>query len=452
MNEEYSVKIEKMLSNGAGLARINGMSVFINDAAPDDTVKIKITKRNKSYFEGAVLEIEKPSEYRIKPLCALSKVCGSCDWQHIAYDEQLRQKKQIIEETLKKIAGIDINSAPVIPSPKIEQYRCKVQLPYAQTKVSKRLLSGYYKKKTHELVNIKYCPMQPEIINEINEFIKENAAGVSGYDEKTGKGLLRHIIYRISSDLKQILIIFVINSDVIDKSLKNLSKMLIEKYPQITGISANFNTKKTNVITGDKTRTISGNDYYIETLNGFKYKVSSSSFFQVNPYCAEYLFSRVKELIVQRVQKPSILDAYAGVSSFGVQLSSIAEKITCIEEIKSASRDAEENLKLNNISNITVINGDAALEFEKLCRAAVKFDVSIIDPPRSGCAAGALEYLSKLTSKYIIYVSCNPSSAARDIKILKEKGFELEYVQGIDMFPNTCSTEMISVLKLNLAG
>ena len=447
MNEEYSVKIEKMLSNGAGLARINGIPVFINDAAPDDTVKIKITKRNKNYFEGAVLEIEKPSEYRIKPLCALSKVCGSCDWQHIEYNEQLRQKKQIIDEALKKIAGIDINSAPVIPSPKAQEYRCKVQLPYAQTKVSKRLLSGYYKKKTHELVNIKYCPMQPEIINEINEFIKENAIGITGYDEKTGKGLLRHIIYRISADLSRILIIFVINSDAADKSLKKLSGALIERYPQITGILANFNTRKTNVITGDKTQVLFGKDYYIETLNGFKYRISASSFFQVNPYCAELLFSRVKELIAQRVQTPSILDAYAGVSSFGVQLSSAAEKITCIEEVKSSSRDADENLKLNNISNIEVINGDAALEFEKLNQAGVKFDVSIIDPPRSGCSIESLEYLSKLTSKYIIYVSCNPSSAARDIKLLHQKGFELEYVQGIDMFPNTCSTEMISVLK-----
>lgn len=447
--EEYSVTVEKMLYGGKGLCKISGMPVFTDNSAPEDILKIQITNVNKNFAQGVIKQIEQPSKFRIPPVCTLSKVCGSCDWQYIEYNEQLKQKKQIIEETIKKFSGIDIKVNDIIPSPKISAYRCKVQLPYSETKVSKRLLSGYYKKNSHELINIKYCPMQPEIINEINEFLKDEAQklGISGYNEKNHNGLIRHVIYRISSDLTQILLIFVLNSNTVDKNLKLLSDVLRKKYPVIVGICANFNTKRTNVITGDTTNIISGQDFYIETLENKKYKVSASSFFQVNPYCAKLIFNRVKELINDRIKNPSILDAYSGVSSFGIWLSNIAKEVTSIEEVKSASNDAADNIKLNNITNLKVINGDAGKEFEKLIHCGVKFDISVTDPPRKGCSTESIEYLSELTSKYIIYVSCNPSTLARDVKLLKERGFELEYLQGADMFPNTYHIECIAVLK-----
>lgn len=449
INDEYSIRIEKMLYNGMGLGKINGISIFVGNTAPDDIVKVKIKKRNKNYLEGEIIEIEKNSPYRIKPDCSLSKICGSCDFQHIEYKEQLKQKKQIIEENFRKIAGIDFAVDDIMPSQKIKEYRCKIQLPYGQTQVSKRLLSGYYKKKSHELINIKYCPMQPFIINEINEFLKEEAQkiGISGYNEINHSGLIRHIIYRISSDLSQILIIFVINSNVIDKKLKKLSQILKSKYPQIVGICANFNKKNTNIIMGEKTEIILGQNYYVEILGSKKYKISSSSFFQVNPYSGELMFNKVKELIKEKIENPTVLDAYSGVSSFGIWLSEIAKEVTCIEEVKSASNDAIENIKLNNIQNIKIINGDAEKEFEKLLKKGITFDVSITDPPRKGCSEKSIEYLSKLTSNYIIYISCNPATLARDVKKLKEKGFELEYLKGIDMFPNTYHIETIAMLK-----
>ncbi len=447
--DEITVTIEKMISGGIGLAKINNTAVFIKNTLPEEIVKIKITKINKSYIEGEIISVEKPSIYRIKPNCAFSKICGSCDLSYVEYNEQLNQKKLVIKETIKKIAGIDIDVQNIIASPKIKEYRCKIQLPYTQTKVSKRLLSGYYKKNSHELINIKHCSMHPDIINEINEYLKEKAQNlnITGYNEKYNTGLIRHVIYRISSDLKQILVIFVINSNKIEQNLKTLSLLLRQKYPQIVGICANFNTKNTNVITGERTEIISGQDFYTEVLGNKKYKISSSSFFQVNPYCAELIFEKVKDLISKRVEKPSILDAYSGVSSFGIWLSDIAKDVTCIEEVKSASQDAINNLKLNNISNLKIINGDAAKEFEKLIKKGVEFDISVTDPPRKGCSLESINYLAKLTSKYIIYVSCNPATLARDIKLLKEHYFELEYLQGADMFPNTCHIECIAVLK-----
>lgn len=450
-NEEYVVVIEKLINEGSSLGRINNIPVFIDGGCPGDEVKITVNSINKNYIKASIKEIIKPSEHRIKPDCSFHNICGSCNWQHIKYEEQLVQKQNIVKETLSKIAGVEYNIEQIIPSPLTKEYRCKVQLPVSETKVSKRILSGYYKKNSHELINIKYCHMHPNIINEINEFIKHTAQElcISAYDEKKHKGLLRHIIYRISSDLKNILIIFVINSDKTENIIKKLAEKLVKKYSNIVGICANYNTNKTNVIMSNNTAKITGDNYYIETLGNIKFKISANSFFQVNPKCAEAIFNKVKELISSNISNPTILDAYSGVSSFGIWLSDIASKVVSIEEVKSASIDAEDNAKLNNISNIEIINGDAAVEFEKLIKNNIKFDVSLIDPPRKGSSEEALKSLIKLTSKHIIYVSCNPATLARDMKILSENSFEPIYIQPVDMFPNTYHIETIVMLKNN---
>lgn len=449
IDNEYIVNVEKMVNEGNSLARINSIPVFITGGCPEDKLKIKITKVNKNYLTAEIMDILEPSEYRVKPVCALHNTCGSCNWQYIKYDEQLKQKKLLVKETLKHIAGIDFDVRETIASPFTQEYRCKIQLPISQTKVSKRILTGYYKRNSHELINIKYCPMQPKILNELTDFIKNKAQNlnITGYDEKSNKGLLRHVIYRISSDLTQILVIFVINSEKIDFSLKKLSELLIKKYPQIVGICANYNNKKTNVIMSHNTSIICGNDYYIESLENIKYRISANSFFQVNPKCAALIFDKVKEIIKNNSNYPTVLDAYSGVSSFGIWLSDIAEKVVCIEEAKSSSSDALENIKLNNINNVEIRNGDAAIEFDNLIKSSTKFDVSLIDPPRKGCSETAINNLVKLTKKHIVYVSCNPSTLARDIKSLNEKGYALKYVQPVDMFPHTYHVETIALLE-----
>ncbi len=449
ISDEYTVKIEKLINEGAGIARIDGVPVFIENSCPNDVLKIKITKKNKNYYIGEIIEIIEKTNYRVNPVCALSKICGSCNWLHIDYSEQLKQKKNIVYETIKNISGIDINVSETLPSDKITEYRCKVQIPIQQTKVSKRILSGYYKRNSHELINIKYCPMQPKIINEIAEYIKTTAQefGISGYDEKNNSGLLRHIIFRISSDEKNLLIIFVLNSDVVPAKLKKLSEDLISKYPIIKGICANFNTLKTNVILGNNTQTILGQDYYIEQLDDMKYKISANSFFQINPLCAKKIFNKVKSIITDKCENPVILDAYSGVSSFGIWLSSIAKEVISVEESKSSTNDAIENIKLNNINNLKIINGDAAKEFNNLISQNIKFDVSLVDPPRKGCSEQSIEFLNKLTKKYIVYISCNPATLARDIKLLLKHSFKPIYIQPVDMFPNTYHIETIALLE-----
>lgn len=449
MNNEFIVKIKKMINDGFALGKIDDLPVFVEGAAVGETVKVELTKVNKNYLVGKIIEIIEPSAYRVKPICSLHNVCGSCNWQYMEYSEQLRQKQNIVAETLGRFASYNGKIENIIASPQIKEYRCKVQMPVSQTKVSKRILSGYYKKNSHELINIKYCPMQPDIINKINEFIKKEAQNynISGYNEKTHSGLLKHIVFRISSDLSQILLIFVLNSDFVDKNIKKLSEVLLDNFSEITGVCANFNSKRTNVILGKETVKIVGNSFYIENLGDYKYQVSANSFFQVNPLCAKEIFNKVKELISTRIELPTILDAYSGVSSFGVWLSNIASNVVCVEEVESASIDAKENIKINNIKNLEIINGDAALEFEKLIDKGIKFDLSVTDPPRKGCSVESINNLVKLTNKYIVYVSCNIATLARDMKILNEHGFKTIFVQPADLFPNTYHVETIALFE-----
>lgn len=448
-NDEYVVKIEKMLYEGKSLARIENFPVFIDNACPDDEVLIKIVKVNKNYAIGEIKEIITPSQFRIKPKCPLSNVCGSCSQQYIAYEKQLTEKQNIVKETIKNITGIDCEVEEMQAAPQIFEYRCKVQYPVSQTKVSKRLLAGYYKKNSHELINIKYCPSHSPLISEILDFFRKNATKykITGYNEKNNTGLVRHIIFRKSANSNKILIVFVINNSSTPTALKKISKDIVEKYQDIVGVCVNFNAKKTNVILGEKTETIFGNDYYIEELGGYKYKISANSFFQVNPYCAELIFDKVKEIIAERVENPLILDAYSGVSSFGIWLSDIAKNVVCVEEVESSSLDALENIKLNNIKNIEIINGDAGEKFAELIKNNVQFDVAITDPPRKGCSDDSLQNLVQLTKKYIIYVSCNVSTLARDMKKLSQYGFMPVYIKPFDMFPNTYHIETLVLFE-----
>ncbi len=449
INEILTLKIEKMLYEGKSLSRYNNMPVFISGGCPEDVVKVKLTKINKNYLNAEIVEIIEESQYRVKPFCPLHNVCGSCDWQYIYYDKQLSEKKNIVYETIKKITKEEFALENTVPSPKIKEYRCKVQYPVSQTRVSKRILTGYYKKNTHEIINIKYCPIQPNIINIINEKIKEKLSRdkICAYNEKKHTGLLRHIVYRISSDEKQLLIIFVINDKKIPDELVKISREISGEYAQIKGICVNFNDKKTNVIMSDKTSVIVGSDYIIEILDNIKYKVHANSFFQINPESAINIFNKLKELITQRIKNPVILDAYSGVSSIGIWLSSIAKKVVSVEECTAASNDAKENAKLNNITNLEIINGDASKVFNNFIKENINFDVTIIDPPRKGSDENALNTLTQLTKKYLIYVSCNPTTLARDMQILINNGFKAEYIQPFDMFPNTYHVETVVLFK-----
>lgn len=447
-NDEITLKIEKLVYEGSGLVKVDGFPIFVDEVCPEDVVKAKITVLNKNFAKAEVLEIIEPSKHRVKPFCPVHNVCGGCGWQFIDYDFQIEQKRNIVEETVKKITGRDIEIRPVVKSPEIREFRCKVQYPVAQTKVSKRILAGYYKKGTHELVNIKYCPIQPMIINKITAFIREAAQEleISGYNEKKHFGDLRHLIFRYSKEKNECIIIFVVNDTKLSAKFKSLAKKVMDEYAHVKGCCINYNTDKTNVIMSDDTRCILGDKYYHEKIGDIEYKVSANSFFQINTGTAKNIFDTVKNIISENYSQSRVLDAYSGVSSFGLYLKDVAEEIVSVEESEAASSDALENIKLNDAQNIKVINDDAKEAFEKLVNEGEKFDVTLLDPPRKGCEKESLDYAVKLTDKAIIYVSCNPSTLARDIKYLEENGFKAQYIQPFDMFCHTYHIESVCLL------
>lgn len=444
-----NITVEKMVNTGLGLAKDNGVPIFVEDVVTGDVLDAKIISHNKSYEKGVIQEITTTSKYRVKPFCALANVCGGCQWQYISYDYQLEAKREIVKDCLKKIAGIDIKVLPTMPASSTKGYRCKVQYPLGQTRVSKRILAGYYKKATHEIVNVKHCPIQPTIIDDVVQFLRDKAQeiGITAYDEKRQKGTLRHFVVRYSKAEKNMVVTIVVNDRKTHKNTKALAEEIYNKFPSVVGVVLNFNPEKTNKIAGEHSELIAGRDAIVEKIKGFKYKISSGSFFQVNIDAAQNILETVKDLVVKNHKSPLILDAYSGVGTFAIYLSKVAHKITAVEEYYQAVKDCRFNIKMNMIDNIDVLQGDAKQTFQKLETLGQKFDVVIIDPPRKGCDKEAIESVSKLSQKHIIYVSCNPATLARDAKELLERGFELKSAQPVDMFCHSYHIETVALFE-----
>lgn len=447
INDELTVSIEKLSNLGTGIARVDGCVVFVDNACPEDELKIKITKITKNYANAKILDIVKPSPYRVEPFCALQKVCGACQLQFIDYDYQLELKRQIVEDAMRSIGGLDIEVPNPIPSPQIKEYRHKIQYPVSQTKVSKRLLAGYYKPQTHEIVNIKHCPIQPQICDEIIEFIRVKSFdySISGYNEKKHAGDLRHVVLRVSAATGKVLVTLVVNSKKVFPRLKDFCNEIFAEFKSVSGVCVNFNTKQTNVILGAETECVCGKDFVKERILDKTFRIGANTFFQVNPKSAENIFSYVKDYIKNNFENPTVLDAYAGVATFGISVCDVAEKVVSVEENKDSVTKAREVLELNDIHNVELHNMDTALYCKKTKR---KFDVIILDPPRKGCTQQSLDEALRLSKGTIVYVSCNPATLARDLKYLREKGCRVESIQPFDMFCHTYHVENVAIISV----
>lgn len=447
VNEEYIVKIEKITNLGLGLAKVDGFVVFVPNACPEDEIKIKIIKVNKNFANGEILEILTNSPHRVQPFCPLQKVCGACQLQYIDYDYQLKIKKQIVEETIKNIGKIDLEIQDVIPSPDIKNYRHKIQYPISETKNSKRILAGYYKPSSHDIVNIKYCPIQPEICDKIIDFIREKAFefGINGYNEKKHAGDLRHVVIRSSKATGKNLVVLVVNATKSFDRLNDFAKCIFEEFKEVSGVCVNFNSKKTNVILGKKTECLCGKDFVKERILDKTFRIGPTTFFQINPKSAENIFKYVKNHIEANYTNPIVLDAYAGITTFGICISDVCKKVVSVEENKESVDLARETAQLNGINNLEMHNQDATEFFQKEKR---KFDVVILDPPRKGCTIESLDNAMRVSKSEIIYVSCNPATLARDLKYLTEKGCTVESIQPFDMFCHTYHVENVAIIKV----
>lgn len=447
-NEEITLEIESFSNLGFGIAHHNGQVVFVSNACPGDIVDAKIDKVCKNYTYATTKKVITPSTQRVEPICPLQKVCGSCQLGFINYDYQLELKRQNVKDALRKIGGLEVEVNAPIPSPQTTNYRHKIQYPVSETKNSKRLLAGYFKQKSHEIVNIKYCPVQPAICDEIIEFIRNKAFdfGISGFNEKKHTGDLRNINLRVSADSGKILVTLVVNATKVFPRLQDFAQCIFDEFEAVTGVCANFNPKKTNVILGEKSECLCGKDYIIERILGKTFKIGATTFFQINPKSAENIFAYVKKHIAESFDRPTVLDAYSGVSAFGITVSEVAKEVVCVEENTASCNLAHEIARENKVKNIEINNMDAGKFFAQEKR---KFDVVILDPPRSGCTEESLDNALKVCAKQIIYVSCNPATLARDLKYLASKGAKISNaIQPFDMFCHTYHIENVAIIDI----
>lgn len=447
INDEFEVKIEKLVNSGYGLARVDNFVVFVENSCPEDVAKIKITRITKSFAYAEIVELIQASRYRVQPFCPMQKVCGACQIQFIDYDFQLECKRNIVQETLSNIANLDIDVPKPVASPQIPSFRHKVQYPVSQTKNSKRILAGYYKPLSHDIVNIKYCPIQPEICDKIIDFIRQNAPdyGITGFNEKKHSGDLRHVVIRNSALNNKNLVVLVVNSSKMLEKFTKFAGAIYDEFKEVSGVCINYNPQKSNVILGKKTECVVGEKYIEEVITGKKFLIGAETFFQVNPKSAENIFEYVKNYISQNFDKPTVLDAYAGISAFGICVADAADKVVSIEENLQSVELARKTALLNSVSNIEINGGDAGEFFAKEKR---KFDVIILDPPRKGCSQKSLEEALKLCKNTIIYVSCNPATLARDLKYLTQNGCKIKSVKPFDMFCHTFHIENVAIIEV----
>ena len=444
---ELDLIIEKLSSDGQGIAHHNGVVIFVDKVCPQDKVRVKIFKQNKNYWLGELVEVLDKSPHRVKPFCPMYNVCGGCNLQHIDYNYQLEVKKQIVEDLFR---NFDVKIDDVTPSPKIKEFRYKIQYPIRQTQVSKRILAGYFKPKSHDIVNIKYCPIQPAICDEIIDFVRETAPmyDIEGYNEKSHKGLLRHVVIRSSAKTGDNLVILVLNANKPNEKIKDFALKLYDRFDKVTGVGVNINNKKTNLIMSDKTFILYGKEYIEEDISDITFKIGANTFFQVNPKSAENIFKYVKNYIKTNFEAPTILDAYAGISAFGLVMADVAKKVVSVEEVKASVDLAKEVAGVNNIKNIELHCKDSEVFFSETTDRGEEFDITILDPPRKGCSVKTLEHALKLTKSKIIYISCNPSTLARDLKYLTENGAKIESIKPFDMFCHTNHIENVAIISI----
>ena len=446
-NREYEVDIIDNGFEGEGIAKIENFIVFIPRAIKGEKCKILIVKVNKNFAFGKLLEVLTKSKYRVEADCTTYKRCGGCSLRHIQYEETLKLKRNMVKNLVTKTLNTKINVKDTIGMQEPFYYRNKLQYPVGKDKNGIPVM-GVFANRTHEIIPVENCLIQNKeaerVAKEIFEFIKDNK--VSIYNEKTRRGAIRHIIVKIGVKTDEIMCIIVTNEDKIGKE-KELVKGITNKFPNVKTIIKNINNKNTNVILGDKNIVLFGNGFIYDKLGEYTFKISPMSFYQTNPIQTEVLYNKAIEFA--KIDKDDILcDLYCGIGTIGIFASSKVKKVYGIEIVEEAVEAAKENAKLNGIDNIEFIAGDVEKAFKELVEVhQVKPTAIIVDPPRRGLDKTTINKIIELEINKLVYVSCNPATMIRDLKMLEEK-YVVKEIQPVDMFPFTNSVECVAVLEL----
>ena len=440
-NQEHTVTIEGYGEGGMGVARIDGRVVFVHGALRGEKCRVLILKTLKSVAFAKVIEVLEPSGERITPDCPYFPRCGGCTYRHIRYEEELRLKRQRVQDNLSRIGGSDVTVEEILGAQDTLRYRNKAQYP-----VSKDGAVGFYRARTHEVIECERCLLVKPEADAAAEALRAymQSCHVAGYDEKTGRGLVRHLYVR-SNEAGESLICVLVNGDKLPKE-DRLVALLRDACPKCTGIVLGTNTKKGNVILGDRYRTLWGEDRLEDTLCGKTFRLSVPSFYQVNRVQAERLYAKAIEFAGLTGQE-SVLDLYCGAGTITLALSDHAKKVLGAEIVPEAIDDARENAARNGVKNVEFFCGDASDVAKKLARENLRPDVITVDPPRKGLAADVVESIAEMQPQRVVYVSCDSATMARDVKRFAGLGYSARRACAVDMFPRADHVETVCLLS-----
>ena len=437
----YTAVIDGYSSEGLGIARVNGAVVFVPHAVRGEEIDLRITKVMKTSCAGEIVKIHNPSPERMEPECPYAGKCGGCAYRHLTYPEELWAKRQRVQDALTRIGGLDLTVEEILGAKNPEHYRNKSQYP-----VGADGSIGFFQARTHKVVTIRRCLIQTEAADRTAQAVGEwmRRYKISAYDETTGKGLVRHVCVRVNRKGESLCCV-VVNGNKVPRE-PELAAYVTTAVPHTVGVLLNSNTRRGNVVLGDKYRTLFGRNYLMDTLCGLEFKLSMPSFYQVNRDQAEVLYGKALEF-AGLTGNETVLDLYCGIGTITLCLAKAAKRVIGAEIVPPAIRDAKENALRNHIENAEFFCGDAADIAAKLESDGLRPDVVTVDPPRKGLAPEVIASVAAMGPEKVVYVSCDPATLGRDVKIFREFGYEAKRAAAVDMFPGTAHVETVVLLS-----
>jgi len=442
-NKQYVALVTDYTAEGQGVAHIEGCAVFLPNAIAGEKYTVRIEKVGKTWAAGKIVEVLEKSPHRVNRECPVAKLCGGCDFWHMDYHEETRLKADRVRQCLNRIGGESLDAVPILSAPTCYGYRNKAQYPVASK--NGRVYAGFFKAGTHQVVENEKCLILPPETDRVKKIVIDyvNHYRISAYDETTGKGLLRHIYVRRGAVSKQVLVCLVVNGRKLPHT-EDLVKRL-QGVPGFTTLVLSVNTKAGNTVLGEEFITLYGPGYIEDTLCGLTFRLSPRSFYQVNHHQAQRLYEAA---IAQAeiTKEDLVLDLYCGVGTITLAMAKAAGKVIGVEVVAQAVEDAKENARRNGIENAEFFCGDAGKAALELENQGIRPDVVVVDPPRKGLNADTVEALHRMSPRRIVYVSCDPATLARDVALLKERGYALKNAQAADLFPRCSHVESIVCL------
>lgn len=444
-NQVCRAEITDISSDGNGVCRIDGMAVFVPMTAVGDVIDVKIVKVQKSFAFGIIDSIITPSPDRITDSCPVYKTCGGCQLRHISYEAECRMKQSVVENSFRRIGGIEAEYDSFIAADTCSRYRNKAQFPVAN--VGGRAVCGFFAPRSHRLIPVTDCGLQPEVFTEILKVCMEyiNKKHISAYSEESHSGIIRHIYLRRGAHSGEIMVCIVVRKEI-SRQLAPLCRILEERFPSIRSIVMNINPERTNVILGSRCVTLSGSDVITDVMCGNTVEISPLSFYQVNTVQAERLYAKALEYAAPK-DTDIIADLYCGAGTIGLSMAEKCGKIVGVEIVPEAVENAKRNAKLNGIHNAEFYCGDVGKVFAELREKGCCPDIIVVDPPRKGCSEETLAVIADAAPEKIVMISCNPSTAARDAAWLSQNNYSAVKICGADLFPRTRHVECIVCIQ-----